>query len=46
MIIGLGLCRLDIGSFCHKDNYIMVVDHDNYEWSFGQQLCAIMTKVW
>jgi hypothetical protein len=23
----------------------MVIDHDNYKWSHGQQLCAKMTKV-
>ncbi len=22
----------------------MVIDHDNYKWSFGQQLCAKMTN--
>jgi len=24
----------------------MVVNHYNYKWSHGQQLCAKMTKVW
>ncbi len=44
MIIGISLCRIGIGFFLSLKQLHHVIDHDNYKWSFGQQLCVTMTN--
>ncbi len=44
MIIGIGLCRLGVGSFFVTKT--ITSQYDNYKWLPGQQLCATLTKIW
>ncbi len=44
MIIGIGLCRIGTWSFLSLKQLHHVLHHDNYKWSFGQQLCVRMTN--